>query len=94
MLIRYQATLLTSLHLFTPLPPRCGPCKVMAPVFAELSTKYKAATFLKVNVDECHNSARRYEVSSTPMFLFFKNREKVHMVSMSIAHDAGFREGL
>lgn len=32
---------------------RCGPCKVIAPHFDELSQKYPGAKFLKVDVDEC-----------------------------------------
>ena len=32
---------------------RCGPCRMMTPVFARLSVKYSAAVFLKVDVDQC-----------------------------------------
>jgi thiol-disulfide isomerase/thioredoxin len=30
----------------------CGPCKLMAPVFAELSRKFGQLVFVKVDVDE------------------------------------------
>lgn len=30
----------------------CGPCKLMAPVFAELSRKFGQLIFVKVDVDE------------------------------------------
>jgi thiol-disulfide isomerase/thioredoxin len=30
----------------------CGPCRVMSPIFVELSKKYKNLIFLKVDVDE------------------------------------------
>ncbi len=60
---------------------RCGPCKVIAPAFASFSVKHSSAVFLKVDVDVCRNTARRYEVASMPTFLFFKNAEKVHEVS-------------
>jgi thiol-disulfide isomerase/thioredoxin len=39
----------------------CGPCRVIAPVFAEYAKKFTEAIFLKVDVDElkvkacCHN---------------------------------------
>jgi len=30
----------------------CGPCRLMAPIFAELSKKFENLLFLKVDVDE------------------------------------------
>ncbi len=30
----------------------CGPCRVMSPIFVELSKKYPTLIFLKVDVDE------------------------------------------
>lgn len=55
----------------------CGPCKKIAPKFASLSEKYSDVVFVKVDVDICRNTAKRYEVSAMPTFLFFKNREKL-----------------
>ena len=52
----------------------CGPCKMMAPVFEELSKelaeKYK---LVKVNIDEERDIAIQYNVSSIPTFLFIKD---------------------
>ena len=40
---------------------RCGPCRMMGPIFADYSIKYSAAIFLKVDVDQCKvNSYDRY----------------------------------
>ncbi|KAH8956929.1 hypothetical protein BDL97_07G067500 [Sphagnum fallax] len=33
----------------------CGPCRLMAPVFSDLSKKYDILIFLKVDVDEVQN---------------------------------------
>ena len=33
------------------IPFRCGPCRQIAPAYAELSTQYPNVVFLKVNVD-------------------------------------------
>lgn len=53
----------------------CGPCRMIAPFFKELSEKenLKGATFLKVEADsrEMQSIAEEYQVSSFPTFLFF-----------------------
>lgn len=55
----------------------CGPCKRIAPFFEELSTKYPNAVFLKVDVDECTETAGSNNVSAMPTFIFFRNKTKV-----------------
>lgn len=55
----------------------CGPCKMLAPVFEELSSEMdKKATFLKVDVDQCGDIAREYSISTIPTMIIFKNGEK------------------
>ncbi|EOO01653.1 putative 37s ribosomal protein rsm22 protein [Phaeoacremonium minimum UCRPA7] len=54
----------------------CGPCKMIAPTFESLSTKYskpKRITFCKVNVDNQRDVASKYGVSAMPTFLILKN---------------------
>jgi len=58
----------------------CGPCKRIAPFFEEMSTKYTRATFLKVDVDECQETAAANGVSAMPTFIFFRNKTKVDRV--------------
>uniref|UniRef100_M8C3T7 Thioredoxin H-type n=1 Tax=Aegilops tauschii TaxID=37682 RepID=M8C3T7_AEGTA len=36
----------------------CGPCRVIAPVFAEYAKKFPGAIFLKVDVDELKDGAK------------------------------------
>jgi len=50
----------------------CGPCKVMKPVFEDLSKSYQGL-FLSVDVDACPDTAAAYKVSSMPTFLFIDN---------------------
>jgi len=55
----------------------CGPCKKIAPVYEKLSTTYKDAVFLKIDIDE--NSALE-DVSTlpgVPAFKFFKDDKLV-----------------
>jgi len=56
----------------------CGPCKMLAPVFEELSKeasdKYK---FGKLNIDDERDLAIQFSVSSVPTLLFFKGGELV-----------------
>jgi thioredoxin len=51
----------------------CGPCKRIAPLVDELSTKYPRAVFLKVDVDVCTETASTHSVTAMPTFIFFKN---------------------
>lgn len=54
----------------------CGPCKMLAPVFEQMSEKFAdRAVFIKVDVDECGDLAVRYGVMSIPFIAVFKNGE-------------------
>lgn len=59
----------------------CNPCRRIAPVFDELSRRYPAAIFLKVDVDQCSDTATAQGVSSMPTFIFYKNKMKIGQVS-------------
>lgn len=47
----------------------CGPCKVVAPFYSELSEKYPSLMFLVVDVDELTVSNER--IYSNSFFIFF-----------------------
>ena len=56
----------------------CGPCKQIAPQFAELSGSYGSKVkFLKVDVDKAKSLSQKYQVSSMPTFLFLKNGKQL-----------------
>eukprot|EP00977_Amphora_coffeiformis_P029138 scaffold38993_cov183-Amphora_coffeaeformis.AAC.3 len=62
----------------------CGPCKVIAPKFEELSEKYSDAIFLKVIGDaspEASKLMKREGVRSVPSFHYFVNGEKIDVVN-------------
>jgi len=62
----------------------CGPCKVIAPRFEELSNEYPDAVFLKVIGDaspEASKLMKREGVRSVPSFHYYMNGEKVDVVN-------------
>lgn len=51
----------------------CGPCKMLGPVFEELSNEVEGVKFVKVNVDENPSTSRQYRVGSIPTIIAIKN---------------------
>lgn len=61
----------------------CGPCKMIAPAFESLSTKYSKPgkiTFCKVNVDNQQPIAQAHGVRAMPTFLIFKNGSVIETI--------------
>jgi len=55
----------------------CGPCQRIAPLYAELSTKYQNVRFLKVDVDQAPNLAQECGVTAMPTFHLYRRGSKV-----------------
>ena len=56
----------------------CGPCRSVSPVVEELSGEYDGKVdFVKINVDENSDLARKYNVLSIPTLVIFKNGEVI-----------------
>ena len=53
----------------------CGPCRMMAPVIAEIAEERDDIKVCKLNVDEETELANRYEVSAIPTILCFRGGE-------------------
>ncbi|MHC1685668.1 MAG: thioredoxin [Clostridiaceae bacterium] len=54
----------------------CGPCKMVAPVLADVSKDFQGkAKFVKVNVDENAELASKFKILSIPTIMVFKNGE-------------------
>ncbi|MDI9438747.1 MAG: thioredoxin [Limnochordia bacterium] len=52
----------------------CGPCRMIAPVFEQLSEEYAGRVkFVKVNVDEVTESVATYGIMSIPTLMLFKD---------------------
>jgi len=53
----------------------CGPCRQVAPTLEELSSKWEGTVrFVKVNIDDNPQLARKYGVLSIPTIMLFRRR--------------------
>mmetsp|Transcript_4922 Transcript_4922/g.7470 ORF Transcript_4922/g.7470 Transcript_4922/m.7470 type:complete len:133 (+) Transcript_4922:45-443(+) len=59
----------------------CPPCKMIAPIYTELATKYPDVAFGKVDVDENQDAAVEFQIQAVPTFVFSKNKESVNKFS-------------
>ena len=56
----------------------CGPCKMLAPVLHEIAEENAGALKVgKINVDEQMELAMRFQVSSIPMLVVFKDGKAI-----------------
>ena len=58
----------------------CGPCRMLAPVFEDLSDKYEEkAIFVKIDIDEEDSEAAaiKYGITSIPNIIAFKGGKPV-----------------
>ncbi len=56
----------------------CMPCKMVAPVLAEIATEYEGkAKIGKINVDEQSDLAAQFNIVSIPTLLLFKDGEVI-----------------
>ena len=60
----------------------CGPCRIVAPIVAELAEAYadRGLRVGKLDVDENPKTASRFGIRSIPSILFFKDGKHVDTV--------------
>lgn len=62
--------------------PWCGPCKMMTPIFNEVSQKFVLkALFVKVNTEAHQNLGAKYNIRSIPTLVVYKAGVEVKRVS-------------
>ena len=60
----------------------CGPCRKLSPVVDEIAQAYEGKVkFVKVNVEESIETAKKYSISGLPSLLIFKNGEAVERMT-------------
>ena len=56
----------------------CGPCKMMAPAYAEASTQLEPSVILaKLNTEVAQQTAGRFDIRSIPSIVMFKEGREV-----------------
>jgi thioredoxin 1 len=56
----------------------CGPCRMLAPVIAELAKTYEGKVVVgKCDVEECEELAQEFGIRNIPTLLFFKRGQAV-----------------
>ncbi|XP_024013722.1 thioredoxin H1 [Eutrema salsugineum] len=58
----------------------CGPCRFIAPFFADLAKKLPNVIFLKVDIDELKSVASDWAIEAMPTFMFMKEGKIVDKV--------------
>ena len=62
--------------------PWCGPCKAMAPAFAQVCASMDSrARFIKVNTDEEQSLGAQYGIRSIPTVAIFKSGKELARIS-------------
>lgn len=57
----------------------CGPCQMLSPILSEIAEQHKdKVKVCKVNVDEYRELAVKYQISSIPTILVFKEGEIIN----------------
>jgi len=66
----------------------CTPCLMMSPVIDDLSEQFKGKVrFGKVNVGDSQEIAKKFDVSSIPHFIIFKDGEVAEEITGSVSYE-------
>ena len=67
----------------------CGPCRMLAPVVEQLASEYAGKVKVcKMDVDQGMNTAGKYQISSVPTLIAFKNGQIVFQAAGLQSKDA------
>ncbi|NCN87148.1 thioredoxin [archaeon] len=66
----------------------CMPCMMMAPIIEDLNEEFEGkAKIAKLNIDDSPELADKYNVSSIPTFIIFKEGKVVEQLTGSMIQD-------
>jgi len=62
--------------------PWCGPCRMMAPAFAEAASALATQVrFAKLNTESCPHTAQGFSIRSIPTLILFQQGQEIDRVS-------------
>lgn len=59
----------------------CGPCKMMAPHFAQAARQMPQVRFVKLDTEASPRAAQQYAIRSIPTLMLFQNGREVNRMS-------------
>ena len=67
----------------------CGPCKQLAPIFAELSTSYEGKLiFAKCDVEKSQDISKQFSIRSIPCLIVFHGGQEIERMVGSMSKDS------
>ncbi|KAL3668028.1 hypothetical protein V7S43_006899 [Phytophthora oleae] len=72
----------------------CPPCKMIGPIYDELSAVYEDIDFAKLDVDELNDTTSKAGVRSMPTFFYFKDGKFQQSLSFSGADEELLRNNV
>ncbi len=51
----------------------CGPCRALEPIYNEMSNDLAMLRFVKVNVDQCPELQKRFQIYAVPTLKYFRD---------------------
>jgi thioredoxin len=69
----------------------CGPCKILAPIFEEISTEMDFIKFIKFNVEHNPEVTQEYQLYSIPTLMFIRNGKIIESTT-GVLNKEKFRE--
>lgn len=58
----------------------CGPCRALTPMLEKISSEYPNVEFVKINIDEDHETVMQFGITSIPMVIIFDGEEMIEMI--------------
>jgi len=65
----------------------CGPCRILGPIFEDVSKEVGGVKFVKVDIDKAEEVAAKFNIMSIPTLIIMKDGEVVQQQSGVLTAD-------